>query len=308
MKSSRRKRKKKKKRHCIFKSWKVHCHARIPTSSVERFLVFVGIFTLFMHCSPNLGEHSYTHCFELCIRYITYICLSKIYFWRFIFFFCLEHIPIFHVLDSLCWFLWFEKTVLTEWSQVGDESCQSSRPELLVSSQAFVVFQAASLLGTPRSWGCQEQSVSQRGSHSVPSCELNGSWTLRQQLGMYVVKSLSGRNCFLCNRSRCRAARGTSLLNLWNGGPTGYKSRAYQVPIPWAAAAKAWIQTCVPAPSRKVLVTWSRLQGFSGRGVYPLTWSPGMIAPSPYVCAKLETWPSSSSFQITHMGFCSGKD
>lgn len=67
-----------------------------------------------------------------------------------------------------------------------------------------------------------------------PSCS---SWECM------LLNSLQGETVSWVTGPRCRAARGTSLLNLWNGGPTGYKSRAYQAPIPWAAAAKAWMDT-----------------------------------------------------------------
>ena len=69
---------------------------------------------------------------------------------------------------------------------------------------------------------------------------------------------------------------------------------------------KLGLQMCTQAPSRDTLATWSRPEGECGNSAHPPLHSQGRIN-HPDRCAKLEAWPSGSSFWSLQIGHFQGK-
>lgn len=89
--------------------------------------------------------------------------------------------------------------------------------------------------------------MSQRGgSHSSSKCRLTGSWTLREQLGKYVVSrkklrdghfasSLCAGNYSHGGRRQCFCTHSALLLCYISVGVTNTRSISYQCPETWEA-------------------------------------------------------------------------
>ena len=76
-----------------------------------------------------------------------------------------------------------------------------------------------------------------------------------------------------------------------------YESQEIQGAIPQVEASTAGAQMCIQVSSMETLAIWGRLVGEGRGGICWLPWSPGWMAVSPYMHAKLEAYPQAAAFK-----------